>query len=705
MRGDAAANAPSGRAITGWFLLSFLIWLICFQGFVSGKLSLQSDAVGYYQHIKFFIDNMVAGVYPFWDPGINSGVPNEFFLRRMGSFNPFFLIPVALRWCGVPHLLAYTTYLSVYYFVGALGFYYLCRVMVRRPTAAYAGFLIYLFSSLGTRQFDSYIVLVSVPLVWFFAFFIDYFRRPRAVPLLGMTFCLMNLVTTYIPLYFAVIFGSFLIFVGAVFPKECWSRLREGGGFAWRRKGLALICALSLSASLIPAAMIFQSARDGEFVMPRRASTAESTNALAVGKDTVTEWAMLEELVYAAAFSDLRRFKFAVIYFPGFVFLIYLMGACVRLNRKFVFLILWGGFLFLLSVPALSPVYDFLRGHVFLFKYFRNLHWFYWLAMLPIFVLAAVVLLDEMPVSSDRRQARRGWMIWVVIAHAAFTVAVALLGNTIWSTYLMIAVSAVFFILLAYPAGGRCHLTMLLLTLAVGGQSLEVYHYLNVNSLELLVPYKGDDAYQTASYQNTEIMGVPIDADKPSLYYALRNYHDLYDALPPSVLFPYKSPKFILFDEVEEAAVVDYQRLIRQFRSRANRAVVTQAVDFQGRAQPSSVYEEVRGEGSGVTLERSSVNTVRLATDLKRPRFLVFNQNWHPRWHARIDGLSQPVIEANGSFMGLAVPAGPHRVTLRYGSGAYRGLHLALLMLFYGLFVWLVTAAVRARSRQGGAHG
>ena len=185
MRGYSATNTASGRATAGWLGLSFILWLICFRGFVSGHLSLQSDAIGYYQHIKFFIDNMVAGVYPFWDPGINGGVPNEFFLRRMGSFNPFFLIPVVLRWCGLPHLVAYTTYLASYYFLGALGFYFLCRGLVRRPVAAYAGFLIFLFSSLGTRQFDSYIVLVSVPLIWFFAFMVDYFRRPRTPQFAG----------------------------------------------------------------------------------------------------------------------------------------------------------------------------------------------------------------------------------------------------------------------------------------------------------------------------------------------------------------------------------------------------------------------------------------------------------------------------------------------------------------------------------------
>lgn len=698
---EAPSNAPSGRQMAGWILFSFLIWLICFKGFVSGRLSLQSDAVGYYQHIKFFIDNMVRGIYPFWDPGINGGVPNEFFLRRMGSFNPFFMIPVVLRWCGVPHLQAYTAYLSVYYFMAGLGMYYLGRVVLRTKTAAYAGFLLLLFSSLGTRQFDSYILLVGVPLLWFFAFLLDFLRRPRALCQLGTTFCLMNLATTYIPLYFLIIFTSFLIFAVALYPRRSMERLREAGVYLWRHKLLTAVCAFSLLMAMVPAAMIFQSARDGEFVMPRRASTAASGHALAVGKQTVTEWAMLEELVYTSAFSDLRRFKFAIIYFPGFIYLVYLMGAGVRLNRKFLLLVLWGGFLFLLSVPALSPVYDFLRSHIFLFKYFRNLHWFFWLAMLPIFVLAAAVLLDDLCVRDE--PARPGWRLgWTLAVHAAFAAAVIAWGNTIWSTYAMIGLSALFFTTRSHPfVKARPWLVLLVLTAIVGLQSLEVYRYLNINSFVRNGPYKGDDPYDTASYQNKEIMGVPSDDNKPSLYYALRNYHDLYEAVDPSTLFDYKQHRFILFDAVASKmkGPVSYAAVQKMFRTRQNMAFANGSVENPKPRGKSPVYEAVTADTPGVTLVRSTVNSVELETDRPEWQFLVFNQNWHPRWRVMVDGRPARLYEANGSFMGVALPAGPHQVAFRYGSTGYRWLHYGIFIIFYGMFFGLGAMLVNERRR------
>ncbi len=48
------------------------------------------------------------------------------------------------------------------------------------------GYLILLFSALGTRLFDSYMMLVTVPLIWFFYFLIAFTQTPRKHLFLGM---------------------------------------------------------------------------------------------------------------------------------------------------------------------------------------------------------------------------------------------------------------------------------------------------------------------------------------------------------------------------------------------------------------------------------------------------------------------------------------------------------------------------------------
>ena len=65
------------------FSLSFLLWIVCFSSFITGDKGFTSDAISYYSHIKFFIENMAAGVYPLWDPYWHFGSPNEFFFTTI----------------------------------------------------------------------------------------------------------------------------------------------------------------------------------------------------------------------------------------------------------------------------------------------------------------------------------------------------------------------------------------------------------------------------------------------------------------------------------------------------------------------------------------------------------------------------------------------------------------------------------------------
>ena len=48
------------------------------------------------------------------------------------------------------------------------------------------------------------------------------------------------------------------------------------------------------------------------------------------------------------------------------------------------------------------------------------------------------------------------------------------------------------------------------------------------------------------------------------------------------------------------------------------------------------------------------------------PRLLVVSENYHPFWHAWVDGKEQPLYRANYAWKAVAVPAGEHRVVLRF---------------------------------------
>src|SRR5205085_7395316 len=58
--------------------------------------------------------------------------------------------------------------------------------------------------------------------------------------------------------------------------------------------------------------------------------------------------------------------------------------------------------------------------------------------------------------------------------------------------------------------------------------------------------------------------------------------------------------------------------------------------------------------------------TWRVQTSGERASLVVVAAAWFPGWEARIDGRPAPVLIADGAFLGVAVPAGEHQVTLVY---------------------------------------
>jgi hypothetical protein len=55
-----------------------------------------------------------------------------------------------------------------------------------------------------------------------------------------------------------------------------------------------------------------------------------------------------------------------------------------------------------------------------------------------------------------------------------------------------------------------------------------------------------------------------------------------------------------------------------------------------------------------------------MAASSPKDGFLVVTTTWFPRWRATIDGVKTPIHRVNGSFLGIRVPAGDHRVEFDY---------------------------------------
>ena len=129
-------------------------------------VALFSDALSYFDHTHYFLESLKRGVFPLWDFFWQYGSPNEFFLRRIGCYNPVYLWMLLLNFLGLPSITAYLLVQSLYFFLGCLGFYFLTRAVYEDERIAFTAFLFFLFSAVGTRIFDSYMCLVIVPTVW-----------------------------------------------------------------------------------------------------------------------------------------------------------------------------------------------------------------------------------------------------------------------------------------------------------------------------------------------------------------------------------------------------------------------------------------------------------------------------------------------------------------------------------------------------------
>jgi hypothetical protein len=88
----------------------------------------------------------------------------------------------------------------------------------------------------------------------------------------------------------------------------------------------------------------------------------------------------------------------------------------------------------------------------------------------------------------------------------------------------------------------------------------------------------------------------------------------------------------------------------------------------------------VRDPAATAVIEHYGPQHVAIRTSGTREGVVILTDAWYPGWDARLDGISVPVLRANTALRGIVVPAGEHRVVLRYHSAPLRtGLLLSLL--------------------------
>jgi hypothetical protein len=100
----------------------------------------------------------------------------------------------------------------------------------------------------------------------------------------------------------------------------------------------------------------------------------------------------------------------------------------------------------------------------------------------------------------------------------------------------------------------------------------------------------------------------------------------------------------------------------------------------------------LRAGGKGQVAEiRYQANRLTMQVTADAPAFVVISQMWYPGWQAWVDGVpAGPVLRTNYLFQGISVPAGAHRVELRFEPPLWRvGWFLTAAGLIFAVIILL----------------
>ncbi|MCA9398263.1 MAG: hypothetical protein KC618_00830 [Candidatus Omnitrophica bacterium] len=639
------------------FFLIISLWIFLFSDFFSGHLRLIGDAIPYYENTKFYLDQLGRGVMPLWDHTRNGGAPYEFFLRRIGEFNPFYFFIIILSKLGLSFYHAYATFLTIYYMLGVFGFYCVINKILKNQDAALLGAVTLMFSCFSAILFRSFIVLVFNPLIWFLYFAICFCDSRNRRNFMGMVFCLMLLLTTYIPFYALTILIIFALCCAVFYREQLLIFLRSVYDFAGRERMIVIVGMVLLFLSVLPGLTFFADI-NGAVVLPDRHEGSMDTHPLSVVQQTVALGGT-PALSFAYILPDLKGLRVGDIYLPVITFLLFAGGLFLKTGRRFCFGLMFLFILYWLSLYDATPIYPFLYKYGFFFKYIRNFQFFLWIGIIPIFIFMALDSFCRIQRMKEmfQRKAFVYVLVFCIILQGVFVIRAMVVKAS---------------------------------------QKVSSYRYED-NYADLLLPDT-----KTAQVIGEELKAaehiVRTERSLSNMYIGTPWMNDLGQRLDPNVLQTYQQIKLLLYDQAQyfdpasisekdiKAAFIDLDKALVELRE-AEKNVAD--------SSSGGAAQIITKESTEVMPSRFNANELVLKTNLNKSKFLVYNDSFHPDWNVEIDGKAETIYRANLAFKGVWLPAGEHIVRFHYGKRWQYLLKVIVLAAFTGLFMYLIYLQIR----------
>ncbi len=659
------------------------------------------------------------GEYPLWDPFHFWGCPEDYPILNYGQLNPFLYLALLLYKLGCPFPTAFFIYSVIYYGFAVLGFYLLAKLILQNTLLAFWAYLAMLFSSLGIGWYMQPNILLSLaPIFWFFYFFLQLINTQDKKYIWGLILMVSLILTTYVPTYFILTLIAFLL-ACALF---CFPQLKPATGRLWealtQNKRTVALGLLTVAIALIPRLIWYFSIQDDQYVFNVRSYTG-AENTAAVGLKGANLGGLAMEYTFPELFSDLDIGTVQFYYVSIFIYLVILMSLWNTATTRLKILLFMFFFIFIYALADVTPVHKLLFYLIPTAKYARNYFFMGPLlaGLLTIFAMGHLKQLGDLRPQNARDKLR--WLIYLTVIHGLALSYLVAEDFVITSSYAAVILSFSAFVALWTGRGTKAanKRFIVLITAALLVQPLEVNYHFSRRDFS-------PDAPQPARYDAPAFSYTRPKADEPflrhgfqdifekdmrdlsgyagSYYLGVKWSYFLNQRVKQEKFSNYTQYKFFLFDNVvyTNDPSLDINYLEKSLSEHRNLAFVS--------FPPAEHVLDKKAPVKAQAIEQDSpefrviafrLNSIRLMTDLKEPKFLVYNDSYHTSWKATLNGQAAPLYRANFAFKGLWLPAGHNTVELRYGPAWLPWVYISVIVYFLIFSAAVVAIFIRRRRR------
>lgn len=719
------------------FALPIFIWLLLFRSLVFGKAMVLLETYTIYSGAKFFTDNIINGVFPLWNPYVMLGYPQKIMLCYFGAYNPIWLLMPFFQLFGVASYQSFVFTITIYFFLGILGFYLLSKALIQNALVNYMAFLLFMFSSFSLVFFpDIQPALVFIPGVWFFYFLVRFVQFWERRYFIGLTFAGMLTVTTYLPFYFITVFLPFSILFALVYFSRIPALFVNFFSFCGKNKLVVVLCSLAFLLSLFPGGQAYLSTKNFESVVTFRHFSdegkfykgAEMDEYDIVSDGGVTARMMTDDLY--SRLDDIPYGNNGFFYIPLFGFIILLIGSLLKITKRLFFLLLLNLILFLVLLESTTPIHPWLFKNVYFFKLTRNLFFILQYFAVSMILLMAEIFHNVIIYSEKTPVVRKRIMFFVIVMlHLSVVIFLNNMQYIIDTMYLTLFLSVIFWwmFLFSRERMGVFFLSLFLF-FTVMAQPLEVVWKYNQKAKKAgdafqsdILPMPKKEAFQYVRPEQLVFKGhikqlnanswgriwmsdVPgyIPRGFPTFwsYYLARKFTD-------KQLYNYAKYKFLLYDKVDivNSQNNDFAKVKLALKQSFHAAIVADQYSDKAKEdlKPFLVNDQVLTPESMLVIDYPSakfkvtkfnVCSVEIETNFFEDKILVHNDSYSRYWRAYINGKRVPLYRANFAFKAIILKAGKNRVQFVYvpfgGTRSYWLVYFTFIAMLMGLFFLFV---------------